>query len=66
MVEGTHHVETDAQGEAQPLSGRLALLWSQFAAKGRQLVRPKRHLAVLAVLVADRVGRDRGLSRAAQ
>jgi len=52
MSEGTRHVETNAEGEAQPLSSRVALLWSQFEAKGRGVVRPRRHLAVLAVLVA--------------
>src|SRR5271166_3303673 len=52
MSEGTRHVETNAEGEAQPLSSRVALLWSQFEAKGRGMVRPRRHLAILAVLVA--------------
>jgi membrane protease subunit HflK len=52
MSEGTQHVERDAERETQSLSARLGSLWSQFGARGRGMVQPRRHLALLAVLIA--------------
>jgi modulator of FtsH protease HflK len=52
MSEETRRVATDAERETQSLSSRLESLWSQFGARGRGMVRPRRHLALLAVLIA--------------
>jgi modulator of FtsH protease HflK len=52
MSEETQHVGADAGGETQALSTRLESLWSQFGARSRVIVRPGRHLTLLAFLVA--------------
>jgi membrane protease subunit HflK len=52
MSEETHPIPAHSEGQAQSLSSRLAPLWGQFGAKGRGWARPRRHLAILAVLVA--------------
>ena len=52
MSEETRRVATDAERETQSLSSRLESLWSQFGARGRGMVQPRRHLALLAVLIA--------------
>jgi modulator of FtsH protease HflK len=52
MSEEARDIETEAVGEAQRFSGRLASLWRQVAVTGKGMVRPRRHLALLAVLVA--------------